>query len=132
MHISDFFSKGLDTKKVIIWLSAVLKCPVCGGKYNSKNYKVLSSMENEIYQEAQILIHSDCPSCKSSVMFNVDITPMEVLSMGMVTDLTHDDFSRFKKTKAFSSNDLIEIHKNIQKINTFDFSSFFAKKGLDK
>ena len=89
--------KNYDFKKIIEWLGVILKCPICGTKYNLAKTKVLESEQNEIFNEAHILIHSDCAKCKSSVMFNVEIRGPEVFSVGMVTDLTGTDSAKFQK-----------------------------------
>ena len=64
--------KNFDFKKIVEWLGFVLKCPICGHKYNMDKTKVIDSEQDEAYNEAWILIHSDCSKCKSSVMFNVE------------------------------------------------------------
>jgi hypothetical protein len=119
--------KNLDIKKIIEWLGLILKCPICGHKYNIEKTKILESEQNDIFSEAHILIHSDCVKCKSSVMFNVDIKGPEVFSVGMVTDLTGQDSARFQKLEPISSNEVLGIH---QALKTFkgDFISSFTQK----
>ena len=106
--------KNYDLKKIIEWLGFILKCPICGHKYNLEKTRVLESEEDEIYNQAHILIHSDCNKCKSSVMFNVEIRGPEVFSVGMVTDLTGQDSSKFNKLGPIKINEIIDIHKEIQ------------------
>jgi len=119
--------KPFDFKKVIEWLGFVLRCPICGHKYNLDKTEVIESEQNEPMGEAHILIHSDCSKCKSSVMFNVDIKGPEVFSVGMVTDLTRGDSSKFKNKTPITPNEVIGIHKALKKFNG-DFVSTFAKK----
>lgn len=106
---------NFDFKKVMQWLGHILKCPICGQKYNIGSTQVIESSHEEAYSEATILIHSDCQKCKSSVMFNVEIRGPEVFSVGMVTDLTGGDSSRFKQKKPISANDVLNIHTEIRK-----------------
>ncbi len=117
--------KSFDFKKIIEWLGFVLKCPICGHKYKLEQTKVLESEQNEIYNEARILIHSDCVKCKSSVMFNVEIRGPEVFSVGMVTDLTGKDSSKFNKLGPISSNEIIGLHQELKNFKG-DFVAAFT------
>jgi len=119
--------KGHNFKKVIEWLGYILKCPICGHKYNLRKANVVESEEDELFGEARILIHSDCAKCKSSVMFNVEIRGPEVFSVGMVTDLTSNDSSKFNDRTPISSDDVINIYEEIQKFDG-DFVQIFAGK----
>ncbi len=118
--------KDFSLKKVIQWLGMVLRCPVCGHKYDVKNTRVLDSERDEFYNEAWALIHSDCGKCKSSVMFNLEIHGPEVFSVGMVTDLTASDGQKFNRLSPIQANDVLAIH---QELKTFegDFVSSFDK-----
>ncbi|MCL5008911.1 MAG: hypothetical protein M1400_01055 [Patescibacteria group bacterium] len=103
-----------DFKKVIEWLGQFLKCPVCGQKYNLDQTRIIDSRQSEAFGEATILIHSDCNKCKSSVMFNIEVKGPEVFSVGMVTDLTRHDSSRFKNRGPISVDEVINIHQSIK------------------
>jgi hypothetical protein len=111
---SAFGGKNFDLKKVMQWLGYVLKCPICGFKYNIEHTKVIDSKQNEVFGEAQILIHSDCAKCKSSVMFNIEIRGPEVFSVGMITDLTQEDSAKFKNKKPITANEVIKIHQSLR------------------
>lgn len=118
--------KQFDIKKIIEWLGFVLKCPICNHKYNLEKTKILESEQNEVFNEARILIHSDCQKCKSSVMFNVEIRGPEVFSVGMVTDLTGQDSGKFQKQGPIHVDEVIGIHKALKVFNG-DFISTFTK-----
>lgn len=120
--------KNYDYKKVMQWLSNILKCPICGFKYNLSQSKVIDSEQNELSGGAKILIHSDCGKCKSSVMFNIEINGPEVFSVGVVTDLTLLDSSKFKNSKPIKPNNVIGIHKEIRNKKFTDFVKLFAQK----
>lgn len=109
------------------WLGHVLRCPICGLKYKLEQTRVIESWQDEIFGEASILMHSDCLRCKSSVMFKVEIRGPEVYSVGMVTDLTQADSSRFKKHSPLRANDVIGIHKEIRKMKG-DFVGLFTQR----
>lgn len=106
--------KNFDFKKVMEWLGYILKCPICGYKYNIDHTQVIDSEQNEGLGEAKILIHSDCIKCKSSVMFNVEIKGPEVFSVGMVTDLTGKDSSKFKNREPITINEVIDLHRTLK------------------
>jgi len=114
--------KPMNFKKVLVWLGGVLRCPVCGFKYNLDNTKIIESKQTESENSAQILIHSDCQKCTSSVMFNIDINGPEVFSVGMITDLTSQDSAKFSKLEPLSLNDCIQVHKNLS-----EFKGDFVK-----
>ena len=103
-----------DIKKVLQWLGYILKCPICGHKYNLSHAQVIESAQDEVFEQAHMLIHSDCVKCKSSVMFNVEIRGPEVFSVGMVTDLTRNDSDKFKNKQPITANDVLTIHQEIR------------------
>ena len=111
---SSSAGKKFDFKKIVEWLGFILKCPICGHKYNLEKPRVVESEQDEIIGEARMLIHSDCLKCKSSVMFNVEIRGPEVFSVGMVTDLTGQDSSKFKNLGPIKADEVIGIHQAIR------------------
>src|SRR3989344_5160895 len=116
--------KNFDFKKVIEWLGLILKCPICGGKYSLGKTRVVDSEQDEVFNEAWVLIHSDCSKCKSSVMFNVEIRGPEVFSVGMVTDLTGGDSQKFNGLGPIKANDILAIHKELKEFRGDFVSSF--------
>ena len=88
--------KHIDLSKMLNWLGFVLNCPICNHKYNFQNIKVLESSQDDNSAQTQLLIHSNCQKCKSSVMFNIDITGTEVYAVAAVTDLTSADTTKFQ------------------------------------
>ncbi|MEZ4180228.1 MAG: hypothetical protein R3B41_01755 [Candidatus Doudnabacteria bacterium] len=109
--------KNFDIKKVLNWLGFMLKCPVCSAKYYNSNIKIIDSEQLDNFSEAHLLIHSDCHKCKSSVMFNIDISGQDVFTVIAKTDLTKKDSSKFSKLPAIDVDDLIDMH---QSIDAFD------------
>lgn len=118
--------KKFDFKKVLEWLGFILKCPVCGKKYSLSNTKIIESDHDEAFGDAHIVVHSDCSSCKSSVMFNIEINGPEVFSVGMVTDLTQTDSQRLRGKQPISTNEVLGIHKEIRGFHG-DFVRTFTK-----
>ena len=126
-HGAGFSGKKFDFKKVIEWLGFVLKCPICGQKYNLENTKIIESEHDEGIGETRLLIHSDCAKCKSSVMFNIEIDGPEVFSVGMITDLTRQDTSRFKHKAPITVDEVIDLHAGLKKFKG-DFVKSFTEK----
>lgn len=118
--------QNFDMKKIIEWLGYFLKCPVCGIKYSIEQTKVIESNENAPLAEANLLVHSDCKKCKSSVMFNIEVKGADVFSIGMLTDLTSEDSKKFKEIGALSPNDVINIHSSLKHFKG-DFITAFKK-----
>lgn len=112
-----FGGKKFNLKKVIEWLGFVLRCPICGFKYNLNNTKIIESDQDEGMGEAHMLIHSDCAKCKSSVMFNIEISGPEVRSVGMITDLTNNDSSKFQNKTPISANEILTLHEALGHFN---------------
>lgn len=108
------------------WLGYALKCPICGHNYKLEQSRIIHSEQDEIYGEAKILIHSDCTKCKSSVMFNVEILGPEIFSVGMVTDLTKQDSSKFQNRRPIQANEIIDLHTQLAKFNG-DFVGLLKK-----
>lgn len=73
--------------------------------------KLVDSRERRIAASADLLIHTDCERCKSSVIFSIAIDGPEIFSVGMVTDLTSTDTSKFKNTRTLNSNDVLAMHQ---------------------
>lgn len=109
------------------WLEALLKCPICSAKYLVEDTKVISSEQYMPFNEARILIHSDCGKCKSSVMFNVEIHGPHVYSVGMITDLTSADSIKFNHQTKITTDELINLHLSLKEFKG-DFVGELAAK----
>lgn len=110
-------AKKFDFKKIINWLGFILRCPVCNVKYNLTNIKVLESEQDVQSAEARLLIHSDCHRCKSSVMFNIDISGPDVITVAAMTDLTSKDSAKFSSFEPLNIEDVIQIHQSLKKFD---------------
>lgn len=109
--------KHIDFKKVIGWLGSCLRCQICQYKYSMKHIQIIDTAYDEYANNARVLVHADCQKCKSSVVFNIDITGPEFLTVGMVTDLTSTDSMKFSKYTPINTDDVINIHKTIRSFN---------------
>jgi len=118
--------KKFDYNKILQWLSYLLKCPVCGEKYTAEQTQVIDAGEDKPMTGRNILVHTDCHKCKSSVVFSIAVDGPEIFSIGMVTDLTSQDTSKFKNSRPISADEVLATH---QFLKTFDgdFSAAFKK-----
>ncbi|HEV8601072.1 MAG TPA: hypothetical protein VGQ87_00545 [Patescibacteria group bacterium] len=116
----------VDFKKIIEWLAYILKCPICGYRYNIEQTKIIDSKDNKPAGDANLLVHTDCERCKSSVVFSIAVDGPEIFSVAMVTDLTFQDTSKFKNTKALSTDDVLAVHQFFQAFDG-DFKSNLNK-----
>ena len=94
-HSSPYFDEGV---KLISY------CPLCEMSYNPTEAKVLGEKEDSH------LLHIQCGNCSNAIIALVLISSVGVSSVGMVTDLAHDEVARFKNAPAISTDDVIETH----------------------
>jgi len=115
-----------DYNKIIQWLALILKCPVCSAHYNPDQTKIIDSGEDKPINGRSILVHTDCEHCKSSVVFSIAIDGPEIFSIGMVTDLTSQDTSKFKNAQPITTDEVLATHEFL---NAFDgdFRSLLKK-----
>lgn len=106
--------RRLSHQKIIELLSVILRCPVCGSKYNAEQTSVIEGKDTDKYESAPMLVHTDCESCKGSVVFSVSMDGPEILSIGMITDLTSSDAKKFRDTRCITADEVIEFHKFIR------------------
>jgi hypothetical protein len=111
-----------DLNKILQWLAYILRCPVCGHKYSADQTKIVDVGEDKAMVSRSVLVHTDCDKCKSSVVFSIAIDGPEIFSIGMVTDLTSQDTTKFKNAKPISSDEVLATHEFLQDFNG-DFRS---------
>lgn len=82
-------------------------CPVCNSKFNPLEAKVLEERENSY------LIHVKCQHCDSFILAIIVAGAMGISSIGLLTDLSAEDVSKFKKHLPISWDDVIEAHQQL-------------------
>lgn len=105
-----------DFQRIIEMLSFVLRCPVCNYKYNLERTKIIDTKEED-QNQATLLVHSDCSQCKSSVVFSIVISGPEIFSIGMITDLTSNDTSKFSSKKPLSADEVLDMHNFVRQFD---------------
>lgn len=115
-----------DFNKIIQWLAYILSCPVCGQKYTAEQTRIIDSGEEKPLNNRNLLVHTDCDRCKSSVVFSIAIDGPEIFSIGMVTDLTSQDTNKFKNSGPITSDEVLATHEFLQAFDG-DFKTALGK-----
>ncbi len=100
-------SKTMSKKSSDIYndgLKLVSYCPVCETRYNPMEAQMLGN-DGETH-----LLHVRCQSCHNSVLALVLVNQVGASSVGLLTDLSHEDVMRFKDNGVVSVNDVIDLH----------------------
>lgn len=103
-----------DIKKIVAWLSQILRCPVCGQKYDLEKTRVIEGEDNKPTIGGSLLVHTDCEKCKSSVMFSIAIDGPEIFTIATVTDLTSQDTLKFKDRDPITTDEVLATHEFLE------------------
>ncbi len=106
-----------DLTKISQWLAYILKCPVCSQRYSPEQTKIIDTGEERPLSGRSLLVHTDCERCKSSVVFSIAIDGPEIFSIGMVTDLTSQDTSKFKNAHPITTDEVLATHEFLRSFN---------------
>ncbi len=106
-----------DIKKVIHMLESILTCPICNKQYGGGQSEVIHSEQNEALSKIVVFIHSECGKCKGSIIFSVEIQGPTIRSVGVVTDLTSFDTSKFKNRQPLTADEIINMHQILKDFN---------------
>ena len=109
--------KKFDFNKIVQWLAYILRCPVCGHRYNPDQTKIIDTGEEKPLNGRSLLVHTDCDRCKSSVVFSISLDGPEIFSVGMVTDLTAADTIRFRDRESITFDEVIDFHNFLEKFD---------------
>lgn len=94
-------------------------CPLCGSSYTPLKTKVLGE------KDESHLLHIQCGNCSNAIIALIMMSSVGVSSVGLVTDLAHDEVDRFKSEPHISTNDVIDTHHLLQ-----DEGAMFAQLGV--
>jgi len=106
---SSFYDEGVKL---------VSYCPLCGSSYTPLQTKVLGEKDDSH------LLHIQCGNCSNAIIALIMMSSVGVSSVGLVTDLAHDEVDRFKSEPHISTNDVIDVHHLLQ-----DEGKMFAHLG---
>ncbi len=95
--------KGIDSR----FLGS---CPICSEKFNASRALLLDRLED------MQTLYIQCRHCFSSVVIGVSKNiPGVVTTVGMLTDMTSGDISRLGRLQPLSADDVLEMHKYLEK-----------------
>jgi hypothetical protein len=80
-------------------------CPLCEASFNPQEAKVLGESADSH------LMHIRCGNCSNAILALVLVSSVGVSSVGMVTDLAHEEVNRFKDAPAVSTDDVLDAHR---------------------
>jgi hypothetical protein len=121
--------KQTNFQKITEYLGAILRCPLCAEPYPKEDTFVIETREGELLQPASMLLHSECGKCKSSVVFSISIRGEEILSVGMVTDLTRADAARIKDLPPIDADYVLAMHMFLGQFDG-DFVGLFQQRAI--
>ena len=92
------------------------RCPACNAPYNQESVFVVEEKSNGN------LLHVHCKKCKSSMLAVIFSNSMGINSITLVTDLSSNDFVKFKDKEPIKIDDVIDLHYLLgSRNNIFDF-----------
>ena len=104
-------------QKMIELLAFVLHCPICSHKYHAERTSIIEARDTDSQENSQMLVHTECEHCKSSVVFSIALDGPEIFSIGMVTDLTAADAIRFRDSEAITIDQVLDFHSFLSKFD---------------
>lgn len=87
------------------------KCPLCAASKRLLKLDIIKETD-----DAE-LMHIKCTACQAAMVTLIFSTGSMISSIGLITDLTRDDTSRFQNNQKLSENDLIELHEELEQHN---------------
>lgn len=87
-----------------------VRCPICKSEYGLNDGAILGK------REGVASMYLSCQKCLGSMFVTVTFGMVGgILVAAMLTDLGREDIKRFKKYNPISTDDIIEIHKELEK-----------------
>ncbi len=89
-------------------LKSLIHCPVCNKEYRPAKMLLLNQ------EEKRTTLHITCEACHTSSLVYVSLSPVGVVSMGVLTDLEQSEAKRFFQTAPLSSEDVLGVHRMLK------------------
>lgn len=90
-------------------LKLVSYCPLCEARHQPTQARILAK-DGETR-----LVHVTCKKCGGATLALVMQNDAGASTVGVVTDLSHDDVLRFQEGRRVSTDDVIEVHEALGK-----------------
>lgn len=65
-------------------------------------------------EEKRSTLHLTCEACNASTLVYVSMSPVGVVSMGVLTDLEQGEAKRLFKGEAVSSDEVLHVHQFLE------------------
>lgn len=89
-------------------LKSLIHCPVCGKEYRPAKMLLLNQ------EEKRSTLHITCEACHASSLVYVSMSPVGVVSMGVLTDLEQGEAKQFFQAKPLSPDDVLNVHRQFK------------------
>lgn len=89
------------------------KCPICSAEYKTENAKLFAK------KDSANLVHVNCGTCRSSMMFMIMLMGQGLSSVGMLTDLSFEDAQRLHTAKEITLDEALDGFTFIQNNQSF-------------
>jgi transcription elongation factor Elf1 len=86
-------------------LKALVHCPVCSKEYRPAKILLLDQ------EDKRSTLHLTCEHCGASTLVYVSMSPVGVVSMGVLTDLEQGEARRLFKGEAISGDEVLTVHQ---------------------
>lgn len=86
-------------------LKSLIHCPVCNKEYRPAKMLLLNQ------EGKRSTLHLTCEACHTSSIVYVSMSPVGVVSMGVLTDLEQTEAKRLLQAEALSSDDVLGVHQ---------------------
>lgn len=86
-------------------LQAMVRCMVCNKKHQPKAMVVLEE------DEKRTALHLSCDGCGTASLVFLSLGQFGVMSVGVLTDLEHEEARTLYRAEEVSSDDVIDTHQ---------------------
>jgi DNA-directed RNA polymerase subunit RPC12/RpoP len=106
-------------ERIVKKLMTSVKCTGCGQKYEMRDVKILGNHQDLYFLQVT------CSSCHSRYLITAVINDKK--NPDIVSDLTDEEFTKFKNFCTLSTNDVLDMHTYLKAFDG-DFSGLFGYK----
>ena len=106
-------------ERIVKKLMTSVKCTGCGQKYEMRDVKILGNHQDLYFLQVT------CSSCHNRYMLTAVINDKN--NPDIVSDLTDEEFTKFKDAGAPNTNDVLDMHAYLKDFDG-DFCMLFRNK----
>lgn len=105
-------------------LRVLTACPFCNTNYTVRAAQVIAKKD-----DAHV-VHIACRHCGGSIVALIVAGGVDAQSIGVITDLSPDEVSRFSRDRAIDTDDALAVHELLSNDTTIDAMYTFASKTI--